>query len=248
MCTLAWGTETGCGLWVCFNRDEQRTRARAEAPRLHPGPEGPLGYARDPDGGGTWLAVAARGFVVAVLNQYGVGVSLPKGAGRSRGLLVRDLAGAASAAGAEKALRSELLEAYAPFHLFILSPERSLKADWDGTRLVPDVARGGWFTTSSHRPEAIAAARKEAWERFRTNHPGAALEAVARRLRETAANPAEGMTMDREDARTVSQAGLRLGREGFTITYRARAVGGTGFEAPVILTCATEEPGHGRAG
>lgn len=249
MCTVAWGTETGRGLWVCFNRDEQRTRAPAEAPRLYPGPAGPLGYARDPEGGGTWLAVTARGFVVALLNQYETETPVPDtGARRSRGLLVRDLAKLPSAAVAEEHLRTEALTAYAPFHLLILSPGGGVKADWDGGLLAVEEARDGWLTTSSYRPLAIAEARRKAWERFLGGDPKGGPEAVARCLREKAADPAAGMLMDREDARTVSQTEIRLGGGGFRITYRARAEGGEGFEAPIDLIYPGKETDYGPKG
>ncbi|MFO7724730.1 MAG: NRDE family protein [Oceanipulchritudo sp.] len=248
MCTFAWETGTNGDLWACFNRDEQRSRAAAEAPCLYPGPQGTLGYARDPEGGGTWLAVSSQGFAVALLNSYATGGSLSKGGGRSRGLLVRDLAATASGEEAEKALRNGQPEAYAPFHLFILSPEGVLKADWDGTRLTLGEARDGWFTTSSYRPGSIPVIRKKAWDDFHANHPEAGRAALARRLREKAPDPAEGMTMDRDDARTVSQTEVRTGTGGFTMVYRARAADGDGFEDPLMLTYPEEGPVHGREG
>jgi hypothetical protein len=233
MCTVAWGNSKD-GLWLCFNRDEQRTRAPAETPRLHAGPNGPVAYARDPDGGGTWLA-AARGFAVALLNAYPRDPDAAAEGRRSRGKLVCDLAGCASAADAFDVLAREDLDRYAPFYLLLCKPDSVAAFAWDGSALSFPVFEDGFLTTSSIEPGPVATQRRNWWLQQDAGSP-ADPERAAEFLRETFPGfPANGPSMDREDARTVSQILLELTASGFTFTYRAREASGPGFGEPLTL-------------
>lgn len=234
MCTVAWGNSEN-GLWLCFNRDEQRTRSLADAPRLHTGPNGPVAYARDPDGGGTWLAVSIKGFAVGLLNAYpGESVSIPPGR-RSRGQLVRALAEGPSAPESRRRLAGEDLSAYAPFYLLLCEPQAVDLFFWDGSGLRTPTAADCFWTTSSFDPEDIVARRHDWWRRQSADGRMDG-EHAADLLRQTdPGNPACAPTMDREDARTVSQISLILGPSGFTYVYRAREPHGPGYGNPVVL-------------
>jgi hypothetical protein len=233
MCTVAWGNSDD-GLWVCFNRDEQRTRTPAETPRLHAGPNGPVAYARDPDGGGTWMA-AARGFAVALLNAYPQDADAVAEGQRSRGKLVCDLAGCGSAAEAFDALAREELDRYAPFYLLLCKPDSVTAFAWDGSALSFPVFEEGFLTTSSIEPGRVATKRGDWWLQQDAGTRGDP-ERAARLLRETFPDfPAHGPSMDRGDARTVSQILLELTAFGFTFTYRAREANGPGFGEPLTL-------------
>jgi hypothetical protein len=233
MCTLAWGS-SGTGLWVCFNRDEQRSRTPAERPRLHPGPNGPLAYARDPDGGGTWLA-AAPGFAVALLNAYPRDLETEVEGRRSRGKLVCDLAGCGSAEAAFNALADESLDPYAPFYLLLFKPDSVAAFAWDGSALSFPVFEDGFVSTSSVEPETIVAWRRD-WWRLKASGLEAEPARAGELLRTTFPDrPAYGVTMDRADARTVSQSVVELSPDGFTFTYRAREANGPGFGPPQTL-------------
>ncbi len=87
MCTLVL-LRRPRDLWplvIAANRDEMRDRPGLPPGRHWPERPGVIG-GRDPVGGGSWLAVADRGLVAAVLNRRG---SLGPAAGkRSRGELV----------------------------------------------------------------------------------------------------------------------------------------------------------------
>src|SRR5258708_3380775 len=73
-----------------------------EPPAVRPGPV-PFVAGLDPEQGGTWLGVNARGVLVAISNR---GKSRPPAQPKSRGLLVRELLSSASAAeAAERAIR-----------------------------------------------------------------------------------------------------------------------------------------------
>lgn len=239
MCTLAWG-RGAAGLWACFNRDEQRSRPTAEKPALYAGRHGRLAYAVDPEGGGTWLAASQRGFLLALLNHYPAGGKAAHDSPRSRGLLVRDLAGAADGQAAGEELEATDLSCYAPFHLFILGLEEERGLTWDGRTLSPARAEDRFFSTSSHRPEAVVAWRR-AWWRERSPLCGGEPSAVAAALKERhPANPAYGVTMDRADARTVSQTLLEMDRASLRLEYWARAPEGPGWEEPEHLVLPTD--------
>jgi uncharacterized protein with NRDE domain len=95
MCLLAllYRVVEGSAVVVGANREEYYHRG-GEPPRRH---EGPVPYVAgtDPLAGGTWLGVNAAGVVVAVTNRR---KSRVPEAPRSRGLLVREALGFASAA------------------------------------------------------------------------------------------------------------------------------------------------------
>lgn len=86
MCTLTWRTNAD-GYDLYFNRDEQRSRARAHAPLYKESLDAVLPV--DPDSGGTWIAVHRSGASLCLLNDYAGGE--PTGEVRSRGALIPTL-------------------------------------------------------------------------------------------------------------------------------------------------------------
>jgi hypothetical protein len=231
MCTLAWGGGPD-GFWAVFNRDEQRARPAAEPPALHPGRHGPLAYARDPQGGGTWFAGNAR-FAVALLNHYPAQARSAPPQPRSRGLLVCELAQADSAPAAAEQLERGGLDCYPPLHLFILAPAACRGFTWDGATLAPVAPDPPFWTTSSVDSDRVTAHRREQWRRAGC---AARLDAeqAARLLRRTDPDdPARGFTMDRDDARTVSQIVFEQCPDRFSLRFYARDPDGPGFAEAV---------------
>ena len=235
MCTFAWGTGDGGAFWCCFNRDEQRSRAVAEPPVLHEGGGKPAIYGRDPEGGGTWFALSPSGFVVALLNHYPEGGEGLAAERRSRGLLVRELAHAPSAADAVNRFMGTDLSPYPPFFLFLVTPLETAAFAWDGSALTFPVPEIGLWTTSSVRPEAVTAWRRRRWAAaFAEQVPVA--EEAARLMRERCPeDPSLGFTMDRPDARTVSQVEMQWRKDGIRFAYRERDATGWGYQAPVVV-------------
>src|SRR5438034_533440 len=95
MCLLAlfFRAVEDAPLVVGANREEDYARG-GEPPQILDGALRAVG-GRDPVAGGTWLAVNERGVLVAVTNRH---KSNPPARPRSRGLLVRELLGSATAA------------------------------------------------------------------------------------------------------------------------------------------------------
>lgn len=67
MCTLSWQLNEQ-GYEIFFNRDEQRSRAKAELPSFYH--QNKTIMPIDPQGGGTWIAVNQSGISLCLLNLY----------------------------------------------------------------------------------------------------------------------------------------------------------------------------------
>src|SRR5437773_10408202 len=124
MCLLAmfFRVAEDAPIVVGANREEFYARG-GEAPQLLDGPLRSVG-GRDPHAGGTWLGVNERGVLVAVTNRRKTHIS---SLSRSRGHLVRDALGCASAAAAvELATRELEQDRYAGCNLVVADSERAV--------------------------------------------------------------------------------------------------------------------------
>ncbi len=228
MCTLSWWRGGGC-LEVFFNRDEQRTRPASLPAAIREGRE--LSYIAplDPLGGGTWIAVNETGLCACLLNGYGGGAHA---GARSRGVIVRTLAESAwDVPAALRAYAAFDLGQFAPHHLFLFDPGRACASTWDGGHLTQrtDLDELHPFTTSSVRTDEAVAWRRNAYAEATG---GAAEPSALKRFHSTRnmEDPALGVCMDREDARTVSFAHARVDRAAVELTCLARS-NGAAFEA-----------------
>ena len=100
VCTVTWLREPS-GYRLFFNRDELRSRLEAEPPRRHEGRAADGAAVAflapvDGDHGGTWIAANEHGVTVGLVNGYRRADASAPADVRSRGLLVRDLAGCRS--------------------------------------------------------------------------------------------------------------------------------------------------------
>lgn len=201
MCTVSWVHQTD-GYHLLCNRDEKRTRGRALPPRIMKREGVHYIAPLDTDAGGTWLAVNERGVSFCLLNG-GLG-----GSGRSRGLIIPELAAATSVY--ECALRVKQLDLvpHAPFSLVMLEPARSaFLAQWDGRELVLDPAGDAHMpmTSSSYDPDGVRKARLHDFARCVGSSP--ALDASLLYWFHASHGPAPdaySTCMHREDAETVS--------------------------------------------
>ncbi len=85
MCTVSWIVEDR-SYRLYFNRDEQKSRPRAEAPRVKATGATKGIYPYDGQGGGSWIAVNQKGVTAFLLNNYSATIDDNKSAEfRSRG-------------------------------------------------------------------------------------------------------------------------------------------------------------------
>ncbi len=176
MCTLTW-TRRPNGYALLMNRDERLTRLPALPPRE--GGEGVRWIApADGDFGGTWIAANERGVTIGLLNGP-AGKAPPADILRSRGLLVRDLAGVESVESLLQSLGTLDLSPYRAFRMFGISADEPLVlAEWDGAALTID------RTAESRRPIVSSALRETEVEKRRR-------ETYARLVGEEASPPIE---------------------------------------------------------
>jgi uncharacterized protein with NRDE domain len=121
MCTLIALHQcvVGAPLVVAANRDEFLDRP-AEGPALRDTPHGTILAPKDARAGGTWLGLNPTGLFVAVTNRRN---GEPDPERRSRGLLVHDALGAATAEEAALEIERQDAQLYNPFNLLVADGE-----------------------------------------------------------------------------------------------------------------------------
>lgn len=207
MCTLTWQYRDG-GYELLFNRDEQRTRAPAQAPSYH----ATLAalYPIDPEGGGTWVALGADGDSFALLNYYQADQQSPAPAlPISRGRIIPGLLARGSQS-VEQALSALPLTRYRPFVLAHLSLAFAATGEvrtytWDGEGLIS--ARADPPLVSS--AVAIDRVRRNRQALYRDVRRSGGDLLSSHRSHWPEAGPLS-VCMHREDACTVSLSHIRV--------------------------------------
>jgi uncharacterized protein with NRDE domain len=156
MCTLLLA-------WQVFDAPVVAAATRDEAhdrPAAPPERRGPVVAPRDERAGGTWIGANDHGVFAALTNRW-AGVD----GDRSRGLLVDDALGAASAEDAGRTVERSVEEAsHGGFNLVVADDEAALAYEYDGTLSVSTLAPGvhvvvnvgvdGGFVVPENRREA----------------------------------------------------------------------------------------------
>jgi hypothetical protein len=211
-------------LWrVGFNRDERRTRPPALPPAQHIYDNRAAVHPIDPLGGGTWIAVSSSGLVFALLNGYSDrdDVSPPRAA-QSRGLIIPTLLSADTLDIATTRVQAMDPRAFLSFRLVMIADDGAREAVSDGRQLeCRDVREGeAWIRSSSSvRPEIVLPSREAM---FRDDVVPSSSAAAQDRFHLTrhAADPALGVLMEREDARTVSVTTVEVFATRVRMTYQ----------------------------
>ena len=213
MCTASWlpGTD---GYFLCFNRDESRSRLPGRPPSQ--AMVGGLQVIAPSDGnhGGTWIGVNEAGLTVAVANRYQVPRPPVPAERISRGLLVMELLGQRSLGELERALPGRRLEQYEPFTLVGLAPGSPAHLwSWDGGDLVAwqQEEPGLLLASSAIDQEAAASARRDTFAQAAALGP---LDPKALAAIHASHRPVRGplsVCMHREDASTVSFTMVTVG-------------------------------------
>lgn len=235
MCTVTWQVVPG-GYDLLVNRDELRSRPRAEPPALRRIAGREVLAPRDPLGGGTWVAVNDAGVGITLLNGHRPAVRR-RGRPVSRGLLVRRLAALASAEEIAGAVAGSDLESFRPFELLALDgsgPGVILR--WDGLILsqCPAPPRGG-LASSSLEPQRIPDRRLAIlWESCGEGSWELGELLAFHRSHAPARGPVSPC-MHRRDALTVSQSWIRVRSGEIGMTYTDGPPCTTAAGAPLRL-------------
>jgi hypothetical protein len=213
-------------LWrVSFNRDERRTRPPAFPPDQHIYDDRVALHPIDPLGGGTWIAASSAGLVFALLNGYSDSDSQPntaQAATKSRGLIIPALLSADTLDAVTTRVQAIDPVTFLSFRLVIIADHGAREAVNDGRRLeFDDVPEGAaWMRSSSSvRPEVVLPHRRAMFQ-----HDVAASRSAAAQdrlhLTRHATDPALGVLMEREDARTMSVTTVEVFAAHVRMTYR----------------------------
>jgi hypothetical protein len=226
------GVERPAWRLVC-NRDEQRARAAALAPRVGRIGDRQVASPLDPQGPGTWIAASDAGLAFVLLNRTPRGAPVPdpptgSGAPMSRGRLIPMLAGAADLDDVRLRARHLGPLRTRPFTLLIVGDHGVLEYASDG-----DVLEGGilvavprLFRTSSSVDEAaVTAWRADAFDAMVADGDRAAQQAFHRVTDREA--PHRGVLMDRPDACTVSVSRIDMFATRARMTHEAVLAGAT---------------------
>jgi len=242
--TVTVGTDehaSSVGLHVRCNRDEQRTRAVAEPPRVVVAGGHAVLMPRDPDGGGTWILANRFGLVACILNRTLPAAAAPPPPARptSRGLVPLALAGAATLDEAiELALASDLDPArLRPFRLLLAAPggeTAELLHEGDGLGLLRrgPAHREPWLATSSglgdHLVEGPRGRRFAELVTATVEREGDVHASLDRFHREAWPDaPQLGPWMDRPDAWTSSHTQVVVTDAAVTMQHEDRRTGRT---------------------
>ncbi|MBZ0113801.1 MAG: NRDE family protein [Thermoanaerobaculia bacterium] len=203
-----------------MNRDERRGRARAEPPRVRELDGLRAILPRDPDGGGTWIAVNEAGLSLSLLNDHSVQPAEPLEGWISRGQLVLQLAGLDTALEVTQHLAAESLERFRPFQLLTLGPSgEALLHRWNGSVLLTSRPQGP-LSSSGYDSAGALEARTVLWTETLAASEGDWTEALPRFHRSHA--PERGALspcMHRAEASTVSLAVVVVTQERVSMAY-----------------------------
>lgn len=223
MCTLTWWRDAR-GFSLHFNRDERKTRPASTPPELVT-IDGVRALApRDGEAGGTWIGVNERGVALALLNGYQHARHRAEGAFRSRGLLVHEQLGAASAREVADRVRKLDLSIYRPFLLTAFDRVTAFVIEWDGLRADARALDDGMrpIVSSGYDYEGVARTRRELFDSLAVQGVDDTMLARFHRAHEPERGP-YSPCMHRDDAATVSYTRVSVGDRQGAIEHHAGA-------------------------
>lgn len=218
MCTLV-AKYTADGWHVAMNRDEARTRAEGEPPRLWP--DVPMLAPVDPVAGGTWIGTRADGTWAAILNGYlddgSEGhVAQPK----TRGRLIPEILAEHSP---QRALREMDLMHTRSFRLWMGWGEEVIEFFWDNETLMETrLPADEWImtTSSSLRQDDVKSARRAVFQAWLDKGAPMSAEGIPLLLTERGPlEPEEAVLMERSYSHTKSCTLITAGTHGIRMQH-----------------------------
>lgn len=227
MCTAVTIHADNGSFFMVFNRDELDSRAQGEPPTKTHLPNGVTMMApRDPDAGGTWIAVTTRGEAFALLNNYQAAAAFrPSEPVLSRGAVIGWLAGRADGESVSDVFggRRQILDSVRPFRLLFHGPDGGESWDWSGERLQRNSIERASVAISSGTHQKAALRDRGAALAEVVGHGSSAWSDVADVMsRHQPAGPS-AVCMHRQGGQTVSQTAVEVTSKRVAMHYKAGA-------------------------
>lgn len=170
MCTVTYlpGKDE---IFFTSNRDEKQFRSQALQPHIYTNLLGKIMYPRDPDAGGTWIAVHERGHAMVLLNGGFEGHLPDPPYRRSRGQIVLDFMACVSPA---KCFKDIDLAAVEPFTAVIWDQGQLLTCVWDGMEkhtMHEDTAKPHIWSSSTLYSREVRRKRSSWFSVWQQDHP-----------------------------------------------------------------------------
>ena len=246
MCTLSWLPHPdGHTFW--HGRDERITRLPGEPPSLVLRGTLRAIAPRDADAGGTWVGVNELGLTLGLANLYGEGT---RGAGLgglvTRGRIIDDLLGAATAIEARGLLAAMDPRVFAPFTLAVLEPGRAAELHrWDGSSLETLTTDSpGLLLTSSGAGRRVEEIRRAEYARLAPGSPPRAEDIEALHRSHLESLGADSFCMHRAEAETASLTRVDVGSGGIRMVYTPGPPCRTPSPEPLTLDPVDSGPGR----
>lgn len=215
MCSVSWQQEQD-EIVVCFNRDEQRTRAIAESPKVYRESSTQVIMPTDPDGGGTWISVNQYGVFLGLLNFYEANIGnksqeILVGSYISRGLLIRELSCCENLSDFEVMLSPDNLKQYQPFKIIFISKNAKKLFVWNGVILSNNVL-DNFISSSSFNTQSVLKYRYKQFEQAEN-------DLLKLHTDHTDRKDAYSICMHRDDAKTVSLSVIKIDNSEVSFQY-----------------------------
>lgn len=169
MCSFSW-RKFDSHIGVAFNRDESNLRAKAIPPQVYSHEQLNVLMPKDPDGGGSWLAVNQFGFLFVLLNNYQGIVKANSDKLISRGKIIANLAKCRTKLEIEKYIDSIDLINFQAFSLICIS--HSFQSMWlhhGDNQLLKKAMPYHWFSSAHPNASQVIKERKHLAESWPVN-------------------------------------------------------------------------------
>lgn len=163
MCTVTYLPDPGLNKFILTSsRDEKYSRSAAFQPKLYLRNDIKLIYPKDPDAGGTWIAISSKGTIACLLNgAFEAHIPHPPYK-KSRGLVLLD---SFDFKNLEEFIETYSLESIEPFTIVFLSESCFYELRWDGFKKYfksLDCERPQIWSSATLYPEEIRL-KRECW-------------------------------------------------------------------------------------
>ncbi len=204
MCTMTWFVSDQ-GFELFFNRDERKSRRRAQLPTIQCSDGVQYVSPTDTDAGGTWIAVNEHGIAVCLLNHYQFEQIETYKDWTSRGEIVRQFATTLNLLAAERVFRSMDLQDYRAFRMFLIEPNGGNRLFvWDGHQARVEVNVTKPKSSSSVDAQHVKNLRKNLFENLNLSASTKVEDYVNYHASHLPSRSKESVCMHRDDASTVS--------------------------------------------